>query len=140
MNWWETREFQAFIPFLKGQPANDKRQKKHMRLELRGPWDVERRALTFEASCVRCNEPIHPLNGCIGSLQRTQDASKVRARRSTSQGPRNSNRMCFFCRLSLAGCPLRKGMKAWNSRVSHQFIAVSLCWVELCMYVVQGTP
>jgi hypothetical protein len=60
MNWWDTSDFLAFLPFIEGKPANDKRRKKHMRLELHAPVDVAQKALAFEVLCVRDNKPMHP--------------------------------------------------------------------------------
>jgi hypothetical protein len=60
MNWWDSSDFSAFLPFIQGRPANDKRRKKHMRLELKAPWTVTREALVFQGGCASCNEPIYP--------------------------------------------------------------------------------
>lgn len=69
MNWWETEEFAKFIPYIVAQAANDKRDGKHSRLELRGPYGVQVKAAQFVVHCVSCGASIHPFRVRKGGRQ-----------------------------------------------------------------------
>lgn len=88
---WETPEFQAFLPYVKATAAGDKRHFAHPRFDLKAstPYPVVRDALDYRANCAACGAVMAPFRQRKGDRSVYLGATCVQERNNAcSRGSR----------------------------------------------------